>query len=220
MASLKKTQRILNGLGLIGNFVEKPLRVGDIVLNDDGQHLIWANIEDVVDGFSLTGLIEKANKSDLEFTSESGVEVKFGGNADTAIAEGEVEIKFNSKNSAFVSLRQIERTSIKLGLVDKELKKYWKEHGFDKPANLNKYHFISDVITAESGTVIFSQESSNKVVLKGKSDIPLTSLSVIGSGSVEFVINTKATLEIISETSIQPLYGAVRYRKNGNFEVI
>jgi hypothetical protein len=50
MASLKRTQRILKGLNLIGNFVERPLRVGDIVLNDDGQHLIWANIEDVVDG--------------------------------------------------------------------------------------------------------------------------------------------------------------------------
>lgn len=220
MASLKKTQRILKGLNLIGNFVERPLRVGDIVLNDDGQHLIWANIEDVVDGFSLEGKIEKSNKADLKFTSESGVEVKFGGKADTAIAEGEVEIKFKSKNSAFVSLKQIERTSVKLGLVDKELKKYWNDHGFDKLANVNKYHFISEVITAQSGTVIFSQDKSNTIVLKGKSDIPLTSLAVIGSGNVEFVINTKATLEIISETQIQPLYSAVRYRKNGNFEVV
>jgi hypothetical protein len=211
---------VLKGLNLIGNFVERPLRVGDIVLNDDGQHLIWANIEDIVDGFSLEGKIEKSNKADLKFTSESGVEVKFGGKADTAVAEGEVELKFKSKNSAFVSLKQIERTSVKLGLVDKELKKYWKDHGFDKLTNINKYHFVSEVITAQSGTVIFSQDKSNTVVLKGKSDIPLTSLAIIGSGSVEFVINTKATLEIISETQIQPLYSAVRYRKNGNFEVV
>ena len=52
MASLRKTQRILSGLKLIGNFVERPLRVGDIVINDDGQHLIWANIEDVIDAIS------------------------------------------------------------------------------------------------------------------------------------------------------------------------
>lgn len=220
MASLRKTQRILSGLKLIGNFVERPLRVGDIVINDDGQHLIWANIEDVIDGFSLKGKIEKSNRADLKYTSESGVEVKFGSISDTAIAEGEVEIKFKSKNSAFVSLKQIERSSVKLGLVDKELKKYWKDHGFDKGANISKYHFISEVITAQSGTVIFSQDKSNRVVLKGKNDIPLTSLAVVGSGSVEFVINTKATLEIISETEIQPLYGAVRYRRNGNFELI
>jgi len=220
MASLKRTQRILKGLNLIGNFVERPLRVGDIVLNDDGQHLIWANIEDVVDGFSLKGKTETSNRADLKFTSESGVEVKFGGSANANIAKGEVELKFKSKNSAFISLKQIERTSVKLGLVNEELKKYWKVHGFDKLANINKYHFISEVITAQSGTVIFSQDQGNTVVLKGKSDIPLTSLAVIGSGSVEFVINTKATLEIISETQIQPLYSAVRYRKNGNFEVI
>src|SRR5690554_992426 len=111
MASLKRTQQILKGLNLIGNFVEKPLRVGDIVLNDDGQHLIWTNIEDVVDGFSLDGKIEKSNKADLKFTSESGVEVKFGGQADARVASGEVELKFTSKNSAFVALKQIERTS-------------------------------------------------------------------------------------------------------------
>lgn len=220
MGTLKKTQKIFKGLNLIGNFLERPLRVGDIVLNDDGQHLIWANIEDVVDGFSLNGKTEKSNTTDLKFTSESGVEVKFGAEGNTAVAEGQVEIKFKSNNSAFVSLKSVERTSIKLGLVDKELKKYWKDQGFDKLANINKYHFISEVITAQSGTVIFSQDKSNKVVLKGKSDIPITSLAIIGSGSVEFVLNTKETLEIISETQIQPLYSAVRYRKNGNFEVV
>ena len=64
MSVLKKTQKVLNGLGLIGNFIERPIKVGDIVLNDDGQHLIWGNIEDIIDGFSLEGKLVESNEAD------------------------------------------------------------------------------------------------------------------------------------------------------------
>ena len=214
MSALKKTQKVLSGLNLIGNFVERPLRVGDIVLKDDGQHLIWGNIEDVIDGFSLEGKISVANKADLKFTSESNVQVGIGGTADTPVAEGEIELTFNAKNSAFVSLKQIKRSSVKLALVDSQLKKYWTDKGFDKLLNRKKYHFIAEIIEAESGTVIFSQEKSNKVVITGKNN------TVVGEGKVEYVSNSKSTLEIISDSKIQPLYTAVRYRGNGNFEIV
>jgi len=219
-STLKKSQRVFTGIGLIGNFIERPLRVGDIVLNDDGQHLIWGNIEDVVNGFSLQGKTSVANKADLKYTSESSVSVVIGGSASAPVASGEIQLKFNAKNSAFVSLKQIETTSVKLGLIDAALKQYWAQQGFDKASKRNKYHFIAEVINAESGTVIFSQEKGNTVVLKGKNNTPLTSLAVVGSGQVEYVSNSKSTLEIISATPIQPLYSAVRYKGNGNFELV
>jgi hypothetical protein len=220
MSALNKTQKVFSRLKLIGNFIERPLKVGDIVLNDSGQHLIWGNVEDVIDGFSMQGKTAISNSSDLKFTSESNVELTFGGSANTPIATGEVLLKFNSRNSAFISLKEIKRESVKLGLIDVHLKQYWKNKGFDKPGNRNKYHFIAEVISAESGVVIFSQERNNSVVLKGKNDLPLTSIGVIGSGRVEYVSNSKSTLEIISETSIQPLYMAVRYLSNGRFSIV
>lgn len=220
MSALKKTQKVLNGLGLIGNFIERPLRVGDIVLNDDGQHLIWGNIEDIVDGFSLEGKTVESNKADLKYTSESNVNVEIGGKANSTVAEGEIQLKFNSKNSAFISLKQIKSTAVKLALIDSELKEYWKQKGFDKLQNRHKYHFISSVIEAESGTVIFSQDKGNTVVIQGKNNMPLTSIAVVGEGKVEYVSNSKSTIEIISETKIQPLYTALRYKGNGNFEVV
>jgi len=220
MLALKKSQKVLSGLGLCGNFIERPLRVGDIVVNDDGQHLIWGNIEDVIDGFSLDGKIEVSNHADLKYTSESKIDVKIGGTADTIAAEGEIELKFNNGNSAFVCLKQIRRTAVKLALVDNELKAYWHQKGFDKMNNIKKYNFISEVIDAESGIVIFSQERSNTVVIKAKNNVPLSSLAVVANGNVEFVSNTKSTLEIISETPIQPLYTALRYKVNGNFEIV
>lgn len=218
--TLKKSQRVFSSIGFIGNFLERPLRVGDIVLNDDGQHLIWGNIEDVIDGFSLNGKLSTANKADLKFTSESSVTVSFGGSANSPVAEGEVQLKFNAKNSAFVSLKEVETTGIKLGLVDAALKEYWEAKGFDRMINRNKYHFIAQVVAAASGTVIFSQEKANTVVLKGKNNQPLDSIGVLGSGQVEYVSNSKSTLEIISATPIQPLYTAVRYKANGNFEIV
>ncbi|MFN8288161.1 MAG: hypothetical protein U0V74_15510 [Chitinophagales bacterium] len=220
MAGLKRTQRILSGLGLIGNFIERPLRVGDIVLNDDGQHLIWGNIEDVVDGFTLAGKTVVSNKADLKYTVESSITVDIGGSANSTVAKGEIGLSFGAKNSGFVSLKQIKRTSVKLALIDEQLKSYWKKKGFNKPLNRLKYHFIAEIIDAESGTVIFSQERNNKVVITGKNNTPLTSISVTGEGKVEYVSNSKATLEIISETAIQPLYTAVRYKADGNFEII
>lgn len=220
MPSLKKSQKVFSGLQFFGNFIERPLLVGDIVLNDDGQHLIWGNIEDVIDGFSLKDKIAISSKANLEFTKESNIEVKFSGTANAKLATGEVELKFNSKNSAFVSLKQVQQTSVKLGLVKEKLIEYWKQKGFDKSGNLTKYHFILSVITAESGTVIFSQEKNNSVVLKAKNNTPITSVALIAGGQVEFVCNSKQTLEIISETPIQPLYQAVRFKSNGKFELV
>jgi hypothetical protein len=220
MAALLKTQRVFSKLRLIGNFMQRPLKIGDIVINDDGQHLIWGNIEDVIDGFSLDGKTETSNASDLKYTSESNIQVTIGGSGTSSVANGEIQLKFNEKNSAFISLKSITRTSVKLGLVDTELKKYWADKGFNKAGNRNKYHFIAEIINAGSGTVIFSEEKANTVVIKGKNNVPLTSISIVGEGKVEYVSNSKSTLEIISETPIQPLYTAVRYKANGKFEII
>lgn len=220
MAILLKKQRILSGLNLIGNFLERPLKVGDIVINDDGQHLIWGNIEDVIDGFSISGKTVTSNKSDVKYTTESNIIVTMGGAANSSVASGQVQLQFNKTNSAFVVLKQCSTISIKLGLINDKLSEYWKQKGFDKMTNRIKYHFINSILNAESGVVIFSEERNNKVVLTGTSSTPISSIGIIGKGDVEYVSNSKSTLEIISNSPIQPLYSAVRYKANGNFEVV
>ncbi|WP_113924806.1 hypothetical protein [Cognataquiflexum aquatile] len=220
MPSLKKSQRILRSQKLIGNFLSKPLQIGDIVQNDEGQHLIIGNIVNLIPGFSLQGKIVTSPKFQFKVASESNISVEIGGTATAPIAQGEIQLKFNSKNSAFVVLKNAVRSSVALGLVENELKSYWKSKGYDQPGNRNKFHFINDIIESESGTMIFSEEKSNTVVIKGKNNTPLTSVSVVGEGKVEYVTNTKATLEIISESPIMPLYGAVRIKANGKFDIV
>jgi uncharacterized protein YbdZ (MbtH family) len=220
MGNLKRSQRVLSGLKLIGNFVERPLKLGDILLNDDGQHLIWGNIEDVIDGFSLAGKTVETRKADLKYTSESGVDVKLGGAADSGVAKGDIQLSFRARNSAFVALKGIRRVSVKLALIEAQLRQYWNEKGFDKPGNRRKYHFIAEMVEAASGTVIFSQERGNTIVLSGRGDTLLKSVSDAGNGRVEYVSNTKSTLEIISENPFQPLYTAVRFKADGSFEIV
>lgn len=220
MGNLKRSQRVLSGLKLIGNFVERPIKVGDIVLNDDGQHLIWGNIEDVIDGFSLSGKTVETLKSNLKYTSESGVDVKLGGEGTAGVAKGDLQLSFKSRNSAFVSLKGIRRVSVKLALIEAQLRQYWNDKGFDRPGNRRKYHFIAEMVEAASGTVIFSQEKGNTVVLSGRGNVSLKSISDVASGRVEYVSNTKSTLEIFSENSFQPLYTAVRFKADGSFEIV
>jgi hypothetical protein len=202
MGNLKRSQRVLSGLKLIGNFVERPLKLGDILLNDDGQHLIWGNIEDVIDGFSLAGKTVETRK------------------ADSGVAKGDIHLSFRVRNSAFVALKGIRRVSVKLALIEEQLRQYWNEKGFDKPGNRRKYHFIAEMVEAVSGTVIFSQERGNTIVLSGRGDTLLKSVSDAGNGRVEYVSNTKSTLEIISENPFQPLYTAVRFKADGSFEIV
>lgn len=220
MGNLQRTQRTLSGLKLMGNFVERPIRVGDIVLNDEGQHLIWGNIEDVIDGFSLAGKTVETRKADLKYSAESGVEVQLGGGVGTGVAAGDIQLTFRSKNSAFVSLKGVRRISVKLALIETQLRRYWNEKGLDRPLNRSKYHFIAEVVEAASGTVIFSQDKGNRVVLSGKNNASLASLADVGRGKIEFVSNTKSTLEVISENPFQPLYTAVRLKANGQFDLV
>jgi len=220
MGNLKRSQRVLSGLKLIGNFVERPLKVGDIVLNDDGQHLIWGNIEDVIDGFSLSGKTIDTRKANLKYSSESGVDVKIGGAAESGIAKGDIQLTFQARNSALVSLKGTRRISVKLALIENQLRNYWTEKGFDKPGNRRKYHFIAEMVEAASGTVIFSQAKDNKVVLSGRGDTLLSSLEDLGSGKVECIHQARSTLEIISENPFQPLYTAVRFKAGGHFEIV
>lgn len=220
MAALKKSQRILRSHGLIVNFLFQPLKIGDIVQADDGRYIIVGNIEKMIPGFSLEGKVRASNQSEFKLTQESNITVSVGGTADSSVAAGEIELKFNSKNSAFVVLKGATRKTIPTSLIEEELKNLWKSKGYDQPGKRNRFHFINEIIEAESGTIIFSQEKANIVTITGKNNTPLTSVSVVGEGKVEYVTNRKATLEIISEKPIKPIFSALRIKSNGLFETV
>lgn len=217
---LKKKQRVFSKIGQFGNFLQKPLSIGDIVLNDDGQHVLWKNITQIASGFTLDDKVLVGREADLKYTTETSVGVTIGGTVDAKVASGEIELKFNAKNSAFVYLKGITRTSLPLGYIDQIIKEYWRSQNWNTPSNRLRYNIITEVVEAESGSIIFSEEKGNRVVIQGKNDTALTSLVLAGEGKIEYVSNSKSTLEIISESPVQPMYVAMRIKANGQFEVV
>lgn len=218
MIAIQKTQRIFSSIGYIGNFLNSQVKPGDIYQLDDKQFILLANITDLIPALKLTKRnLVTGKKSNLSFSKESYVNVKFKGDVSTGhLAKGEVELSFLRKNSAFISLKDVVITELKLELIREDIKKLW----LDKKYKMNGRHvIISQTVQASSGTVIFSRDRNNKVILKSSDDSPITSLTRLGSGNVDFVINSKAILENICTEKFIPMFKALYLKRNGQFEL-
>jgi len=219
MTALRKSQRIFSSIGYIGNFLNTGVKVGDIYQLEDKQFILLANITDLAPELKLDETkLSVGTKGNISYTKESNVEVKFKGDASAPqLAKGEVELNFKSKSSAFVSLKDTITTEIKMELIREVLKKVWTDKKYKKNG---RHVLIAQTVEAASGTVIYSEEKGNKVVLKATVDEAITSVAKIGGGQVEFVSNSKATLEMISTVSFTPLFKALYLKGNGNFEMV
>lgn len=219
MSALQKSQRVFSGIGYVGNFLNTGVKVGDIYQLDDRQFILLANITDLASELKLdTSKLSVGTMGNLKYTKESNVEVKFNGDASAPnLVKGEIQLNFKSRNSAFISLKDTVTTEIKMELIRESLKQVW----LDKKYKKNGRHvLVSQIVEAASGTVIFSQERNNKVVLKATADEAITSIAKMGTGQLEFVLNTKATLESISTIPYTPLFKALYLKTNGNFEML
>lgn len=219
MIALKKTQRVFSRIGYIGNFLGTDVKLGDIYQRDDKQFLLLANISDLIPSLKLTkDKLSIGKKSNLCYSKESHVNVKFKGEVlSSHLAKGEVELNFRRKNSAFISLKDVVTTELKLELIREELEKLWLE----KKYKMNGRHIIvSQIVQAASGTVIFSQDRNNKVILRSLRNETLSSVTRLGSGQVEFVVNSKAILENICSKKYIPMFKALHLKNNGKFELV
>lgn len=219
MSALAKSQRILSSIGYIGNFLNSGVRVGDLYQMDDRQFILLGNIQDLASSLTLdASKLSVGTKSNLSYTKESNIEVRFKGDASApSLEKGEVELNFKSRKSAFVSLKEATITEVKVELIREALKQVWNDKKYKKNG---RHVLISQTVAAKSGMVIFSQERNNKVVLKATADDGVTSVVKLGSGAFEFVSNSKATLETISTEPFVAMFKAVYLKPNGNFELL
>lgn len=217
MAAIRRGQKTFNGIDYLGNFLGEPIELGNIYRCDDRSFVLLANITDLVPDLSLKELTVEGKKQNLTFTKESSVAVKIGASADATVGKGEIELNFSKKNSAFVSLKEVTVSQLKLQLLEEKIKEVWSKKKYKTDGSTI---MVNQVLAAKSGTVIFSEERNNKVILKGSADEKLTSVVKAASGNVEFVTNSKATLEIISPEPILPMFKAFFYNRKGAIEVV
>jgi len=217
MAAIKRGQKLFKGIDYIGNFLGEPIALGNIYRCDDKSFVLLANIADLIPDLSLSEITTTGSKQNVTYAKESNVDVKVGAQADATVAKRELELNFTRKNSAFVALKDVTVSQLKLQLIEDQVKEVWTKK---KYKNNGGHILVFQVMEAQSGTVIFSEEKNNKVILKGSADEKLTSVIKAGSGNVEFVTNTKATLEIISPQPILPMFKAFYYNRKGEIEVV
>jgi len=216
MLSISRTQTVFKGIDYFGNFLGEPVKIGNIYKCDSKSFILLAHLSDFFPDVSVASITTRSKSPDLSYTKQSNVAIKAGGKAASGVGTSELQLDFKKKNSAFVALKDVTVTQLKMELIMEQLSALWKSKRF---ATNGTHLLVNQVLTAKSGTVIFSQDRNNKVVIKAKGDEPLTSAIEAASGNVEFVINTKATLEIISKTPITPMYKGVYLDRRNRMQI-
>jgi hypothetical protein len=217
---LRKQARVFKNQNLVADFFRGNAELGDIYQLDDRGWIVITNLFRLKPDLVLEEYLLKAGpKKDISFTKETGTEVKFTGKGTMGeIGSVEAEIKFGGKNSAFVALKQAYWQNLDLVKLKPIIDGVWKQNGYDK--RRQRYFFVNQVCTAQSGVVIFSQEQNNVVKIQGKTNQVLESMSIVAEANIEIIANKKETMEIITISEHQPLFQAVSKRANGAWEIL
>jgi hypothetical protein len=218
--SLTKTEKLISGTGLFANIINKPFELGMVLYIDDDKFTIWGKLEDLIPGFSLTGRYTQSQTANLNFNTQSSIQVNVGTTATSVPVKGQVQIKFTKSKSGFIVLKNVITQTLNLGVIEVAVKELWRDRGFDKAGNRRKYVLITSLLKAESGSIIYSEDKNNTVQIKASNEKPLTSLAIVAEANVEYITNSKATLELFSTNPFSPLFSAYRLRANGKFEDI
>jgi len=210
--------KILNGHKYVANFLDAPVRVGMVYRMDDRQFIPAIHFNDAYPDIDLNRWTATGSPGEVKFNSAKEVSIAFGGSAAPDIGKTEVQLKFKRKHSVAGVLHDAVTEHLRYQNIIKQLKELWIENAFDKYRK--DYLFVFDVVYAASGTLIFSEERNNDVVLRHVLGEEVKRLSDLGSGLFEYVSNSKRTLEIIRTVAHRPLFKAFYFRQNWQPEIL
>lgn len=215
---MKTMNKVLAGHKYVANFLDAPVRIGMIYRMDDKQFIPALHFNDAHPGVDLAKWTDSGTKGIIKFSEAKEVSISFGGSAMSPVGQSEVKIKFHKKRSVAGVIMDAAINALRYQNVLKELKDIWTTGGYVN--FLKDYIFVYDVVSAASGTLLYSEESKNEVVLRHTLGEKVTKLVDLGSGNFEYVSNTKRTLEIIRAVAHKPLFKAIQFRKDWEPEVL
>lgn len=213
-----KMNKVLPGYGYVANFLDAPVRIGMIYRMDDEQFLPAIHFNDAVPGVDLGRFVEAGSKASIKFSQAEDVSITFGASATTQLGKSEVKLGFKRSKSVAGVIADAAVEALRYENVMPQLQEIWAERGYTKFRR--EYVFVYEVVTAASGTVIYSEDAKNEVVLAHSLGQAVTKLADLGSGQFEYVSNTKRTLEIIRPVAHKPLFKAFWLRANGEPELL
>jgi hypothetical protein len=215
---MQMLSRVLNGQQYVANLLDQPVSIGTVFRVDDDQAVLASHISDFDEKVNVRKYVSTGSKGTLKFSESKDVTVRFGGSATTELGESELSLKFTRARSAAGALGDVFVDSLRYDPLLETFQKIWKARKYDK--YLREYYLVFETVTAGSGTLIFSEQKNNEVVLKHKMGSKVTSMADLASGQFEYVSNTKRTLESIRNVAHTPLFKAFRFKSNWEPEVL
>lgn len=197
-----KLNKVLPGYEYIANFMDEPVRLGMIYRMDEKQFIPALHFNDAFPGINLNPLIDTGSPGLLKFSKAKDVTITFGAGSTPA----QVRLKFKRARSVIGAMQDATQSTLRSAPIMNEIKKIWVDNGYDKFRS--DYVFVFAVTTAASGTLLYSVERNNEVVLEQSGGQPVNKIADLASGKFEYVSNSKQTLEIIRAVAHKPLFKA------------
>jgi len=215
---MQAMNKVLQGQQYIANFLDQPLGIGSIFRMDDKQSILAREFSDSFPSVDLARYTSTGSRGTLKFSEQASVSITFGASATTTLGESAVALKFKRARTAAGAFNDAFVASLRYDAILEQLRKLWVDQGY---VNYRREYFlVFEVVTAASGTFIYSEDRNNEIVLKHTLGEPVTKLADLGSGNFEYVSNTKRTLEIIRTIAHKPLFKAFRFKANWEPEVL
>jgi hypothetical protein len=192
-----------------------PLELGTIGVLKNNEFTKVSNLKNENIDFEID---EDTTKSDLEHSSKGAVSIitKLAGTAPIAgsvlsDADAGFTVEFSQENAILFkangTLSPSIRDQIKLG---KEIIERFKQGKWNKD-----WVVITELVKADSATIIISSSSNGKIELKAKADISATGLDIAdASANFQCSFSKDLSTKIIAETGLTPLFkiGRVKSR--------
>lgn len=182
-----------------------PLTIGDIGELSHNQFTRLSNL--ATNGFQFDFLKDRS-KSALNYTSSSEIKItaKLTGNVgiprfNLSLADAGMTVEFGSKKGIVFEAEGVEHQMIdKVDKLDQWIKQEYNQKKW--PEN---WVVISDLIVADSGTVLISRGKNAAISLKAKTNVPNLSLANIDANfgiAYQSGMNTK----IVCQAGLTPLF--------------
>ncbi len=193
----------------------KPLKIGDIGILEKGVFSHRGTLDEK--GIPFTVRIDESD-SDMSYSSEGGVTIaaKLAGKAsmpESQLAEGDAGLTISfSKEKATVFKLNGTKTSIitNAGAVGQEILNRYIQNNWEKD-----WVVITELIEANSATILVSNSKESKVELKAKANVQASEdLDIADAGLGLSIVGKKdLAVEIVAKDGITPLFRAAGIKK-------
>lgn len=185
-----------------------PIQIGDLGILESGRFRRQGSLEEL--GIRDAG-VREGTAEDMSYSAsaERSTGVSAGVAAPVPVAKAEFSIKFSREGGYVFEARGIRNMEIanRLALAEQILALHkrgqWKK----------EWLLVDSVYTADSATIIVSEETSSEIVLRAGAKVPLGTLPLADPelGLTVTALSGKI-VHLVARSSLSPLYSCMKVR--------